>query len=173
MQDGTVPAPTDQGGLVTEPAPASPWDKPDAHTVDDDKLLETIETSPTCVFIRLRRDGHPVGAVVGHNVLDGEIYTITNVFRIAYKNVQRDDRVCAVFDNPGVTSVTVIGRGELIDDPETLTRFYRKHAQGHYMVTSGRTTEDEYLRLAFTPNRRLVHIIPERIFSQDLRKLPT
>jgi hypothetical protein len=111
--------------------------------------------------------------VVGHNVLDGEIYTITNLYRAAYKNVLRDARVCAVFDKPGVASVTVIGRGEIVDDPDTLERFYRKHALGHYMVTSGRVTEDQYLELAFTPNRRLVHIVPEKIFSQDLRKLPT
>jgi hypothetical protein len=162
---------TPSGGTVTETAPNA-WDRAE-HPVDPDEVLDVIQRATTCVFIRLRQDGHPVGAVVGHNVLDGQIYTITNVLRAAYRAVQRDDRVCAVFDLPAVASVTVIGRGEIVDDRDILERFYRKHAQGHYMVTSGRTTEDEYLRLAFTPNRRLVHLTPEKIFSSDLRKLPT
>jgi general stress protein 26 len=141
--------------------------------VEPSEVLDVIEKAATCVFIRLRGDGHPIGAVVGHNVMDGEIYTITNLLRAAYRNVQQDDRVCAVFDIPGTASVTVIGRGEIVSDPDTLQRFYSKHAEGHYMVKSGRVTEEGYLALAFTPNRRLVHIVPEKIFSTDLRTLPT
>jgi general stress protein 26 len=148
------------------------WDRAEAP-VDPDEILDVVQRAKTCVFVRLRRDGHPVGAVVGHNVLDGEIYTITNVLRAAYRSVLRDSRVCAVFDVPGEASVTVVGRGEVVEDPDVLGRFYHKHARGHYMVTSGRVTEDQYLELAFTPQRRLVHIIPETVFSTDLRALPT
>jgi general stress protein 26 len=156
-----------------QPTSGNAWDRPRFDTMSREQMLEVIESAPTCVFIRLRSDGHPIGAVVGHNVLDGEIYTITNVHRAAYQNVLRDSRCCAVFDVPEVASVTVVGRGEIVSDKDILDRFYDKHSRNHYMVRSERQTREEFLAFAYTENRRLVHILPEKMFGTDLRTLRT
>ena len=58
-------------------APKSGWDSLEGFAFDADQILEFIAGAPTCVFIRLRRDGHPIGTVVGHRVIDGQIYTST------------------------------------------------------------------------------------------------
>lgn len=152
--------------------PSSSWDKPgDRVAVDDDEVLQIIERASTCVFVRSRRDGHPMGVVVGFGVLDGEVYTVTNVHRAAYRSLLRDPRCSAVFDVPGVASVTLVGRGEIVDDRATLDAFYASRPTSS-MVTSGRLTQEQWLRLAYTENRRLVRIIPEKVISADLRKLP-
>ena len=157
---------------MPEPVLSSKWDEPDAAalSVDDDRILEVIETADSCVLIRLRKDGHPVGAVVSHDVLDGEIYAVTNVFRAAHNALLRDPRCSAVFDKPNIASVTVIGRGEIVDDPGVLERFYGKYAKRRHFVTSGEFTEEEWLARAFTSNRRLVRVVPEKILSLDLAK---
>lgn len=149
----------------------SGWDnrRRDAMSLAD--MLDVIDNADTCVFIRLRGDGHPVGAVVGHAVLDGEIYTMTNLFRAAYKNVQRDNRVCAVFDRPEIASVTVIGHGEIVADQAKIDRFFTERAPRSWLVRSGHMTVPEFLNVANTPNRRLIHIHPEKFFSSDMRTL--
>ncbi|MBV9659646.1 MAG: pyridoxamine 5'-phosphate oxidase family protein [Acidimicrobiales bacterium] len=149
----------------------SSWDNRPRDEMSHEAMLEVIDGATTCVFIRLRGDGHPIGAVVGGGVIDGEIYTLTNLFRAAYRNVQHDDRCSAVFDQPQVASVTVIGRAEIVDDPAVLERFFRSRAPKSWLVTSGKLTEEEFLELAWTPNRRLFHIIPEKFFSSDQRTL--
>ena len=83
-------------------------DTPYGHDFDESELLAFIDAAPTCVIIRNRRDGHPVGYVVGHHVMDGRIYTMSNAFRATYRALQRDPRCCAVFDNHSIGSVTVI-----------------------------------------------------------------
>lgn len=160
--------------MANPSAPAAPrtgWDSLEGFAFDADRILDFIASAPTCVFIRLRADGHPVGTVVGHRVIDGQIYTSTNVFRAAYKSILRDPRCSAVFDNPGQGMVTVIGRAEIVDDPEFIRRSYRGRGERHYLVTSGRMTAEEYERNACTPNRRLIHVIPEKFISHDMSKL--
>ena len=149
------------------------WDNRPRDAMTRAAMLHVIDNASTCVFVRLRGDGHPIGAVVGGGVLDGEIYTITNLFRAAYKNVLRDARCCAVFDQPEVASVTVIGRGEIVDDPVKVEAFFRSRASRMWLVREGKLSIDEFMALASTPNRRLVHIVPERFFSSDLRTLAT
>jgi general stress protein 26 len=148
------------------------WDTPYTYGYGPEEVLDAIAASPSCIFVRLRKDGHPIGAVVGFRVVDGEIYTITNTFRDGYRAVLRDPRVCVTFDNPGIGGITVIGRAEPVEDMDFIRRAYRQGAEQHYFVTSGRQTVEQYLRMAVTPNRRLLHIIPEKILSLDLKKLP-
>ena len=62
-----------------------PWDRPDPYNeLSREQMMEIVAKAPTCVFIRLRSDGHPVGAVVAAEVMDGQIYACTNLFRAAY-----------------------------------------------------------------------------------------
>ena len=163
-----MPDPADP---IDSPAARTGWDSLDGFAFDPDRILDFIASAPTCVFIRLRADGHPIGTVVGHRVIDGQIYTSTNVNRAAYKAILRDPRCCAVFDSAGQGMVSVIGRAEIVDDPEFIRRSYRGRGERHYLVTSGRMTAEEYERNACTPNRRLVHIVPEKFISHDMAKL--
>ena len=160
-----------EGGMTDELVERSAWDNRSRDEMSHDEMLEIIDNAHTTVFIRLRGDGHPVGAVVGSGVIDGEIYTVTNLFRAAYKNVQRDARCCAVFDIPDVASVTVIGRAEIVDDPQLIGRLFRMRAPRSALVSKGELTVDGFLALANTPNRRLFRIVPERFFSSDQRTL--
>jgi general stress protein 26 len=158
--------------MAAAPIRHTEWDTPYTYGYSAEELLAAIAASPSCVFIRTRKDGHPIGAVVGFRVVDGEIYTITNTFRDGYRAVLRDPRVSVVFDNPGVGGITVIGRAEVVDDRDFIERAYRQGAENHYLVTSGRQTVAQYLQMAVTPNRRLLHIVREKVLSLDLRKLP-
>lgn len=149
------------------------WDTPYGYGFDKDEVLEFINACPTCVIVRTRRDGHPVGYVVGHGVVDGEIYTITNTFRATHRELLRDPRCSAVFDTHTVGSVTVIGRAEIVDsDQAILRRISLEKSASHPIVTQGMMTLEKFVEMALTPNRRLVHIIPEKFSSLDLRKLP-
>ena len=149
------------------------WDTPYGYGFPDDEVLEFIRTCPTCVIVRTRKDGHPVGYVVGHGVIDGEIYTITNTFRATHRELLRDPRCSAVFDNHKIGSVTVIGRAEIVDEDQAiLRRIQEDKLERTPLVSEGMMSREKFLELAVTANRRLVHIIPEKFSSLDLRRLP-
>jgi hypothetical protein len=148
------------------------WDGLDGYAIPDDEMLDFIDAAHTCVFIRNRQDGHPVGFVVGHHVMDGEIYAMTNTFRSTYRALIRDPRCSAVFDNHMIGTVTVIGQAEIIDDRTLIERYYDEMSTRNEMVVQGDISAEEFKRMAFTPNRRAVRIIPEKFISLDLRKLP-
>jgi len=149
----------------------SKWDNRPRDSMSMEDMLYVIDNNRTCVFNRLRSDGHPIGAVVGGGLIDRGIYVSTNLFRAAYKNVLRDNRVSVVFDIPDMASVTVIGRAEIVDDMALVKRFFELRGLHAWQVSSGRMTMDAYMRLAFTPNRRLFRILPEKFFSSDMRTL--
>jgi Pyridoxamine 5'-phosphate oxidase len=157
---------------MTELVKQTEWDTPYGYDFDDEELLDFIDAAPTCVIVRNRPNGHPVGYVVGHHVMDGQIYTMSNAFRATYRALQADPRCTAVFDNHTIGSVTVIGRAELIDDQALIGRYFDEKFGKHPLVLQGTMSAEKFKEMAFTPNRRLVHIIPEKISSLDLRKLP-
>ena len=111
-----------------------------------------------------RRRRHEPGARRG-------IYTATNLYRAAYWNIERDPRCSVVFDNHPVASVTVIGRGEIIDDPVMVERFFAVDVENNPLVRQGRVTVEQFAEWAESSNRRLFHIVPERFFSSDMRTL--
>jgi uncharacterized pyridoxamine 5'-phosphate oxidase family protein len=148
------------------------WDTPYGYGFSDDEMLDFIESAPTCVIIRNRQDGHPVGYVVGHHVMDGKIYTSTNTFRSTYKALNRDPRCTAVFDNHEIGTASVIGRAEISNDRALVERFFDEKGRQNELVVQGEMSFEDFKKMAFTPNRRLVEIVPEKIISLDLRKLP-
>jgi hypothetical protein len=134
-------------------------------------MLDVISRAETSVFIRLRKDGHPVGAVVASRVIDREIYTVSNLYRAAYWNIRRDDRCCAVFNHPDA-SVTVIGRAEIVYDNDMVRKFFLvADPAKNPLIQQGRVTEEQFLEWAASPNRVLFHIKPEKFFSSDMRTL--
>jgi len=155
----------------TEPVELGPLDRRSFHQMTPEQMMVVVANATTTVFTRLRRDGHPVSAVVGSEVMDGEIYTCSNVFRIAYRNVVRDPRCCVAFDIPYVASVSVIGRAEIIDDLAMVRRFFDAHAPKAPLVVNDGLNVEDYIAVSFTPNRRLFRIIPETMFGSDMRTL--
>ena len=147
------------------------WDNRARDAMPIEDIHHIITNNETCVFTRLRGDGHPVSAVVGGGLMDGEIYTSTNLFRAAYKNVQRDDRVSVVFDIPDRGSVTVIGRADIVEDMAMVKRFFELVGPRAWMVRAGKLSLDQYMAMAFTPNRRLFHITVEKFLTSDMRTL--
>ncbi len=153
---------------------AQGWDNLAGTEFLPDEILPFIQSCKTCVLVRTRKDGHPVGAVVGFDVRDGEIYLITDVYRAAHSALRRDPRCSAVFDDPARGSVTVIGRGDLVDNQDFLRQFFwDRAAWSAELRTGGRMTAEEFFEMSFTPNRRLIHITPEKYITINLERLPT
>jgi hypothetical protein len=147
------------------------WDNRRRDQMSREDIFDIITHADTCVFTHLRSDGQPISAVVGGTAIDGEIYTLTSVLRLAHNRITRDPRCSVVFDIAPVGSVTVIGRAEIVDDPETMQRFFDALSPTRKMVERGDITADDFTRLAYTPNRRLFHIIPDKFVTTDLRTL--
>jgi hypothetical protein len=67
--------------------------------------------------------------------------------------------------------VTVIGHAQIVDDDAVIERWHRQKAPRATTVKSGAFTEEEFLERAWTPNRRLFQIVPEKFIGSDLRTL--
>ncbi|HVX20558.1 MAG TPA: pyridoxamine 5'-phosphate oxidase family protein [Acidimicrobiales bacterium] len=147
------------------------WDNRRRDVMSRETMFEIIENADTCVFTHLRKDGAPVSAVVGGTAVDGEVYTLTSVLRLAYTRIQHDPRCSVIFDIAPIGSVTIMGRAEVVDDPVIMDKFFEALSPTRKMVRAGHISADDFTRLANTPNRRLFHVIPERWFATDLRTL--
>jgi Pyridoxamine 5'-phosphate oxidase len=157
---------------VIEPKKETGWDTLHGYELPDDAVLDFIRSCPTCVLVRNRKDGHPIGHVVGHGVVDGEIYTVTNTFRATHAALLRDPRCSVVFDTPEVGTVTVIGRAEIVDEDQViLKRLLADTAPEAEIVKSGSVSLEKFMEMMVTSNRRLVHVIPEKFISLDLRRI--
>ena len=160
--------------MASEPVEVQGWDsreKNQQFEMTREQMLGIIDDAHTCVFVRHTKDGRPVGFVVGGAAVDGEIYTVTNVLRLAIPAVKADPRCSVVFDVPGVGSVTIIGRAEVVEDHAVIRRWFEYMSTKASLVKAGRFTPEEWMERAYTPNRRLFHIIPEQWVGSDLLAL--
>ena len=150
------------------------WDKftPGQYDFDPDAVEEFIASSTHCFMARLRRDGHPVGVYNACSHENGETYVITNVFREAYTAIKRDPRITVVFAKHDIGEVTIIGRGEIIDDYDLVRSFFSRRAPENARVASGEWTVEQFMKMACSKNRRLIRVIREKVFSLDMAKLP-
>ena len=160
--------------MADEAVEVQGWDsreKNQQFEMTREQMLDIIDEAHTCVFIRHTKDGRPVGFVVGGAAVDGEIYTVTNVLRLAIPAVEADPRCSVVFDVPGVGSVTIIGGAEVVEDHDVIRRWFEYMSTKASLVKAGRFTPEESMERAYTPNRRLFHIIPETWVGSDLLAL--
>jgi hypothetical protein len=150
------------------------WDRytPEQYGFDPHVIEEFIATSQHCFMARLRQDGHPVGAYYGCSHEDGESYVVTNVFRKAYAAIKRDPRITVVFAKHDIGEVSIIGRGEIIDDYDLVRGFFLRRAHTNARVASGEWTTEQFMKMACSTNRRLIRVIREKVFSLDMSKLP-
>jgi hypothetical protein len=160
--------------MASEPVEVQGWDSREKNKqfeMTRAQMLDIIDEAHTCVFVRHTKDGRPVGFVVGGAAVDGEIYTVTNVLRLAIPAIEADPRCSVVFDVPGVGSVTIIGRAEVVEDHDVIRKWFEYMSAKASLVKAGRFTPDEWMERAYTPNRRLFHIIPEKWVGSDLLAL--
>ena len=160
--------------MATEAAKVQGWDsrkKNKQFEMTREQMMNIIDEAHTCVFVRHTKDGRPVGFVVGGAAVDGEIYTVTNLLRLAIPAVEADPRCSVVFDIPGVGSVTIIGRAEVVEDDDVIRGWFESMSTKASMVKSGAFTPEQWMERAYTPNRRLFHIIPEQWVGSDLLAL--
>lgn len=152
------------------------WDTatttPEKFGFSPEAIEEFIATSPYCFWARLRKDGHPVGVYCGCAYENGDLYLISNVYRHAYAAVKRDPRITVVLAKNDIGEVTIIGRGEPIDDYDLVRKFFLRIAPRNPRVKSGEWTVDQFMKMACSNNRRLIRVIRERVLSLDLAKLP-
>jgi uncharacterized pyridoxamine 5'-phosphate oxidase family protein len=168
----SLPRHRPEGERMTDDATS--WDKntPGLFDFDPDVLEEFIATSDYCFMARLRRDGHPVGVYNACSHENGETYVITNVYRQAYAAIKRDPRITVVFAKHDIGEVTIIGRGEIVDDYDLVRAFFLRRAPENTRVKSGEWTIDQFMAMACSKNRRLIRVIREKVFSIDMSKLP-
>ena len=150
------------------------WDMstPENYGFDPEATEEFIATSGHCFMARLRKDGHPVGAYYGAAYDDGVAYVVSNVYREAYKAIKRDPRITVVYAKHDIGEVTIIGHGEIIDDYELIRELFLRRAHTNARVAAGEWTVEQFMNMACTPNRRLVKVHREKVFSLDMAKLP-
>lgn len=160
--------------MATEAAKVQGWDSRKRNRqfeMTREQMFNIIDEAHTCVFVRHTKDGRPVGFVVGGAAVDGEIYTVTNVLRLAIPAIKADPRCSVVFDVPGVGSVTIIGRAEVVEDHDVIRKWFEYMSTKASLVKAGSFTPEEWMERAYTPNRRLFHIIPEQWIGSDLLAL--
>jgi hypothetical protein len=150
------------------------WDNSSTgqYGFDPDAVEEFIASSTHCFMARLRRDGQPVGVYNACSHQDGETYVITNVFRQAYAAIKRDPRITVVFAKHDIGEVTIIGRGEIIDDYDLVHAFFVRRAHQNARVASGEWTVEQFMKMACSKNRRLIRVVREKVFSLEMAKLP-
>lgn len=94
--------------------------------MSDEEIAEFIERSRTATFATVLQDGRPHLVAMWYAVLDGEIWFETKAKSQKAVNLRRDPTVTVMIED-GKTyntlrGVTIDGRAEIVDDPETLLR---------------------------------------------------
>jgi hypothetical protein len=72
----------------------------------------------------------------------------------------------------GGGEVSIIGRGEIIDDYDLVHSFFLRRAHTNARVASGEWTTEQFMKMACSTNRRLIRVVREKVFSLDMTKLP-
>ncbi|GAS89028.1 pyridoxamine 5'-phosphate oxidase family protein [Mycolicibacterium brisbanense] len=140
--------------------------------MSDDEITEFIERSRTATMATLQADGRPHLVAMWYAVLDGEIWFETKAKSQKAVNLRRDPTVTVMIED-GLTygtlrGVSIDGRAEIVDDPETLLRVgisVWERYTGPY-TEEMRPFVDQMMN-----NRIAVRVVPSRLRSWDHRKL--
>lgn len=140
--------------------------------MSDDEITEFIERSRTATMATLQADGRPHLVAMWYAVLDGEVWFETKAKSQKAVNLRRDPTVTVMIED-GLTygtlrGVSIDGRAEIVDDPETLLRVgisVWERYTGPY-TEEMRPFVDQMMN-----NRIAVRVVPSRLRSWDHRKL--
>ena len=97
-------------------------------TLTDDDRETLLKSQNECVFIWRKSDGWPIGVVMSYVWRDGKVWLTASGQRPRIMAVSRDSRVSVVMSSTGTrmppATITISGRCEILDDPETKRWFY-------------------------------------------------
>ena len=141
-----------------------------------DEQIDTLMTkAPECVLMWATKDGWPVGVVHAYVWHDGKVWVTFAAHRHRAVAIRRDPRVSVTVsgrtsDDPTcpLGAVTLKGRAEFIDDPETRDWFY--HALAKKVSPEDKAGEDDFYDLLDSPLRLVLAITPEKWISFDADK---
>jgi PPOX class probable F420-dependent enzyme len=140
--------------------------------MSDDEIVEFIDHSRTATMATLSADGKPHLVAMWYAVIDGEIWFETKAKSQKAVNLRRDPTITVMIED-GKTyntlrGVSIDGRAEIIDDPETNLRVgisVWERYTGPY-TDEMRPFVDQMMN-----NRISVRVVPTRTRSWDHRKL--
>ncbi|MGE2692543.1 pyridoxamine 5'-phosphate oxidase family protein [Mycolicibacterium pulveris] len=138
----------------------------------DAEIAEYIERSRTATLATLMADGRPHLVAMWYGVLDGEIWFETKAKSQKAVNLRRNPTVTVLIEDghtyDTLRGVSIEGRAEIVDDPETALRVgisVWERYTGPYSEEM-RPFVDQMMR-----NRICVRLVPSRTRSWDHRKL--
>lgn len=138
----------------------------------EDEIAEFVASSRTATMATVGPSGQPHLVAMWYAVLDGEVWFETKAKSQKVRNLRRDDRITIMIED-GATydvlrGVSIEGRGEIIDDPETNHRVGVSVWERYY----GPYTEEQRPHVAALMNKRVVvRVVAQRARSWDHRKL--
>jgi PPOX class probable F420-dependent enzyme len=138
----------------------------------DDEIAEFIEHSRTATLATVLPDGRPHLVAMWYAVLDGEVWFETKAKSQKAVNLRRNPTVTVMIED-GLTydtlrGVSIDGRAEIIDDPESLLRVGISVWERY---TGPYTDEMRPFVDQMMYNRIAVRVVPDRLRSWDHRKL--
>ncbi len=138
----------------------------------DDEIVEFIDRSRTATMATVLADGRPHLVAMWYAVLDGEIWFETKAKSQKAVNLRRNPTVTVMVEDghtyDTLRGVSIDGRAEIVDDPETVLRVgisVWERYTGPYSEDM-RPFVDQMMN-----NRICVRVVPLRTRSWDHRKL--
>jgi|SRR5215469_7836584 len=134
----------------------------------EEETTQVIKEAGGGTVTWLRRDGHPTGAYVAIEMIDGQIYTTSTNDRGKNKAWRRDPRTAFVFDVPGKGGVTAIGRIVFEEDPAVKMRLYNTMADR--VNLKGRRRES-FIGHMNTSGREVVRLVVDKYVTLHTGKV--
>ncbi|MDV3123336.1 PPOX class F420-dependent oxidoreductase [Mycobacterium sp. 21AC1] len=138
----------------------------------DDEIAEFIDHSRTATLATVLPDGRPHLVAMWYAVLDGEVWFETKAKSQKAVNLRRDPTITVMIEDgqtyDTLRGVSIDGRAEIVDDPETILRVgisVWERYTGPYSEEM-RPFVDQMMN-----NRIAVRVVPGRQRSWDHRKL--
>jgi hypothetical protein len=145
-----------------------------AFTLDESDQQKLLETQNECTFVWSTRDGWPVGVMMSFVWRDGKVWLTSSVQRKRVKAVARDPRVSIIVSGMGTPlgagkTVTLKGRCQLHDDPETAAWFYPALAEA--VFPDNEVRQQRFIALLDSPGRVIFEVTPVASITHDVEKL--
>src|SRR5215218_11385090 len=141
-------------------------------TMGDDEIATYIEQHRTATLATIGKDGRPHLVAMWYAWLDGEIWFETKAKSQKAVNLKRDPTITVMIEDgqsyTTLRGVSIDGRAEIIDDPETNLRVGKSVWERY---TGPYTDEMRPFVDAMMHNRICVRVVPARTRSWDHRKL--
>jgi hypothetical protein len=134
----------------------------------EEETAQVIKEAGAGTVTWRRRDGHPAGAYVAIEMMDGQIYTTSTNDRGKNKAWRRDPRTAFVIDVPGKGGVTAIGRVVFVEDPAVKMRLYNVMAD---RVNLKGNKREKFIAHMNTSGREVMRLVVEKYVTLHTGKV--